>query len=398
MDVTPNRSRVPVQIRSYQPLLLAGTFLCVLVVLPLPSIQADDQPSFVHVVQQHYSHWTNGGSRPLSAELVSSLVTSPKIHGAEAAALASIHCYQRKSGQQAKPATLQYLTETRMEDPSLRRDQAASGANFSLNFQGFLNHIQSAPRKVLTAENISLDGISQGHLGDCYYLAGIGAAVHQDPSRIRRLLHPQDDGACDVHFPDGRRVHVPPLTDAQLALGSSAGKQGTWLNVLEVAGGIVEEQTRKERNASPLDLLGEGGDSIFTIQLLTAHRAAKELIRPHVKGSRPAPADHDVPRIAAQVEQQIRDGLARKHLICCGVGEWSVPPGMGKWHQYAILGCDRGMVHIWNPWGSHYHFEPKGTPGLQHGYVTQHGRFYMPIQDFVRVYGAVNVETHERIQ
>ena len=52
-----------------------------------------------------------------------------------------------------------------------------------------------------------------------------------------RRGHQQSDGSCEVVFFSGEKITVPKLTDAQVALGSSAGNQGLWLNVLEEAYG-----------------------------------------------------------------------------------------------------------------------------------------------------------------
>lgn len=115
-------------------------------------------------------------------------------------------------------------------DPTLRRDEAASGANLSHNYKSFLKHLQTAPRQLFTKEHPSLEGIAQGHLGDCYFIAGVGAAVHRDPEIVRRLIISRTDGSYEVRFRNGRHIHVPLLTDAELALGSNAGHQGIWLD------------------------------------------------------------------------------------------------------------------------------------------------------------------------
>lgn len=352
----------------------------------------DDSPSFGDVVQQHFSHWSRN-EKQLSATRVNALLADPKIKGPEAAAIAAIHCYQRKLKSSAHPITAEFLTEPRKEDANARRDQPAAGANLNLNYQGFLKHINTAPRKLFAVDKPALQGIKQGHLGDCYFVSAVGAAVHQNPAHVRSLFHPHADGACDVVFPNGHKAHVPPLTDAQIALGSSAGEQGLWLNVLEVAAGIVEEEHSRGMKEPALDKLGEGGDSVFTIQLLTGHKAIKELIRPHVNGHRQRPQGAEASRIAKKTGEELRETLSRGHLACCGIGDWQVPAGMASDHQYAILGYESGRVHLWNPWGGDYHFEPKSPAGLQNGYPTEHGQFTMPLDEFVAVFGGVNLET-----
>jgi hypothetical protein len=360
--------------------------------------RGDDVPQFHEVVNRHFDRWTHGEQGVLTERRVKELVLHPEIKGAEAAAIASIHSYQHKVGREAHVLTRNFLLTNHTENTNLRRDQAASGANLSHNFAEFFKHIKTAPRKAFAVDRPSLDSISQGHLGDCYFIAAVGAQTHRSPDPFLRLIQPNDDRSYEIRFPNGKQVIVPIMTDAQLALGSNAGNQGIWLNLLEIAAGIVEERERKAAGELPLDTLGGGGDSVFSIQLLTGHKALKHVIRPAVNGQHPPPAEQEVPVLATQISQVIDDGFKHRRLVCCGIGDWTVPPGLIKKHQYAIFGLNQGHIEIWNPWGHNYNFKPKGPPGMQHGYPTAAGRFFMPVHDFVRVFGAVNIESGQPLK
>ena len=67
-------------------------------------------------------------------------------------------------------------------------------------------------------------------------------------------------------------------------------------------------------------------------------------------------------------------------------------PGLGYGHAYAILDdspkTDR--VTLWNPWGNH--FAPKG-PGAEHGFVTEHGLFQVPLATLYGQFSTVHLET-----
>jgi len=363
-----------------------------------PALGVEELPHFHQIIERHFDRWTRGNHPVLTDLRVKELVLHPEVRGAEAAAIASIHLYQRKAGNEAHPLTREFLLTAHSENSALRRDQSASGANLSHNYTEFLKHIQSVPRQAFAIERPRLNEIAQGHLGDCYFIAAVGAETHRNSNPFRHLIHANDDRSYEVRFPNGRHVIVPMMTDAQLALGSNAGLQGIWLNVLELAAGIVEEQSRKLQGELPLDTLGGGGDSVFSIQLLTGHKTVKHRIRSHVSGAYPAPVEQDVPQLATRFSHLIHDGIENRRLVCCGIGDWSVPPGLIKKHQYAIFEVKRDHVEIWNPWGCKYHFKPNGTPGLQHGYETAGGRFSMPARDFVRVFGTVNIESDQPIR
>ena len=256
--------------------------LCPMLLL-ISTIHAEDLPRFHDVVDQHFVRWTHGGNGVLTEQKVHELVLHPEVRGPEAAAIASIHLYQRKAGRDAHPLTRAFLVATHHENSSLRRDQLASGANLSHNYIDFLKHIRSAPRKAFAVERPNLSSISQGHLGDCYFLAAVGAEAHRNPEPFLQLIHPNDDRSYEIRFPHGKSIVVPIMTDAQLALGSNAGHEGIWLNLLEVAAGIVEKRDRKIDGELPVDTLGGGRDAPL---LHTARRCAADAHVRHSPGPR----------------------------------------------------------------------------------------------------------------
>ena len=75
---------------------------------------------------------------------------------------------------------------------------------------------------------------------------------------------------------------------------------------------------------------------------------------------------------------------------------------MNLHHAYALLGYDRekDAFLLWNPHGTTH--RPAGLPGPVNGYITEHGRFLMPVVDFVKnVTGHISFETDvpvERIE
>ena len=68
-------------------------------------------------------------------------------------------------------------------------------------------------------------------------------------------------------------------------------------------------------------------------------------------------------------------------------------PGISPDHAYAVLGYDKGtdLVHVWNPHGNN--FTPKGTDGLQNGYITKRGEFDVPLRDLDQIFSDLNFET-----
>ena len=357
------------------------------------AVQGEDRVSFEDAVHRYFNRWSSGGSGILAEQRVNELVLNRDIRGAEAAAIAAIHLYQHKIRNNAQPLTRDFLVSKHKENLSSRRDQAGSGANVLHNYYQFLKHIKSAPRKVFAVERPSLDTITQGNLGDCYFVAAVGALAYTHPEQLLRMINQNSDHNYEIQFPNGKSVTVPKLTDAQLALGSNAGQQGVWLNVLEVAAGMVRTRSKNFANETPLDALGAGGDPAYSIQLLTGHTAVKHTIRKKVDGKSPMLEEAEIIPASKQIGRAIRDGLRHQRIVCCDIGNWDAPPGLINKHAYAILGIKQGQVEVWNPWGYKYQFEPKGKPGIQNGYYIEGGRFSVPLQDFVKIFNVVSIES-----
>src|SRR4051794_6619930 len=100
-----------------------------LILVPFRETDAKDQSSFYGVVNRHFNRWTNGGNQALTEHRVNELVLSSDVRGAEAAAIAAIHSYQKKVGHNTHPLTHEFLVTKHTENAGARRDQAAVGAN-----------------------------------------------------------------------------------------------------------------------------------------------------------------------------------------------------------------------------------------------------------------------------
>lgn len=385
-------------------------FAClVLVIVSSSESQAQKKKAgkgatFADVVETHFADWDHDGNGKLTSKEVDALVLSQKVTGDEAAAVAAIHIYLRDHKTPA-PLTKAFLQtpDKGAKDAPERRDLTQKGAHFGLHFSGFRQHISKAPREVFaTKEAPSLTGFHQGNLGDCYFLASVAAAIHADQAAFRKMFVPRNDGACDVRFFSGHVVHVPKLTDAEIALSSSAGEQGLWLNIIEKAFGEIKMQVRnanpkahkdtKGPNTLGLDVIARGGFSSEAIEVLSGMHAKYYEIR---KGSGEEPPHiQELPRMKAELHAALSASLPRKFLFCCGVpGSKSKPPGIVSNHAYAIVGYDAKtqMVTVMNPWGNK--FTPKGDPGLANGYTTEGGKFDVPLNDFVQICDGVYYQT-----
>jgi len=236
--------------------------LCIILLfgMSLPSRVKADETSFSAIVQSCFLSWVPDGSRSLTPSRIDQLVLNHQVKGDEAAAVAAIHIYFR-SHKEVRGLSKADLLQTDMaEDPHQRSDDLPQARGFNSRFSKFSQHLKMVTRTMFSNDAPRLEGIHQGPLGDCWVVSSIGAAVHFHPSRLKEMILPRPDGSCTVKFRDGRSVLVNRLTDSKIALSSTAGDQGLWLNVLEQAFGQVRKALMPKTRGMPgLDAISLGG-------------------------------------------------------------------------------------------------------------------------------------------
>ena len=359
------------------------SLFAVLLIVPgatISSKAADTAVTFASVVKSHYAEWTKGShDKKLTAERIGALVNNPKVRGDEAMAIAAVHNYLR--GKNApKEVDEKFLLEPK------KTDAKAKLAGFQDHFAGYRTHLKTVPHTLFAKDAPKRDGIRQGSVGDCYLVSTIGALVTYHPDRVKSMIQEEKGGAYTVKFPGNKPIKVPPLTDAQIVLGNSAGPQGLWLNVMAEAYAI--DRKSKGHPEVVEDDLG-GGSCIPIIELMTGEKAnqIKHISPSELAAKGKEGAEKEVEKLLLPVHEH-------KILACTSTSgktssKSSLPPGIAGHHAYGVIGFDPGKkeVTLWNPWGGD--FKPKGSPGLTHGYPRKEGAFTMPLCEYVVVYHAL---------
>ena len=358
----------------------AGSRVGTAALAPRPATRFADQ------VASYFDLWDDDGDGALSFAETSRRVPDTSIRDEAAAALAAIHLIQRF--QQWQHAA---FSRTELMAPS---DHATGHVPpFEIYYEECFAHIRATGRVLFEGDAPSLRSFHQGLLGDCYFVATLGAMIARNPSDMTPIVRAGPAGAFDVRFPNGETAKVGQVSDAEIALGSYVRGQGLWLNVLEKAYGELVARSLQRRMIfeDALDAVGSGGLATSAMALFTGCDAGVLKFRPD-----DAPMIDNALRVEgflAPTRDLLSSNLALRRLTCCGTTKAQTPPGIAKTHLYAVLDIDpkTDIVHVWNPWGNH--FDPKGPPGISDGYQVRDGHFFVPLRDFVRIFGSVIYQT-----
>jgi len=164
-------------------------------------------------------------------------------------------------------------------------------------------------------------------------------------------------------------------TDAEIALCSTAEKNGLWLTVLEKGYAVyVNRHTPVEkREISPTDIIGEGGYASHAVAMLTNHGYLS--IGSREKG----------------FAEALRKAVDTKCLICTALRQEIDVPELHHPHVYAVIGFNGKQVTLYDSIALP-HFEPKDPPGPKNGFKMEYGVFTVTLEQFRIVFDGIGYE------
>jgi hypothetical protein len=344
---------------------------------------------FLQQVTAHFNEWDRDRNGSLSADEIERAVADPKVTDVAAAAAVALRRAVRMDSSIA-PLSLEQISR----QVAGKANGATGQPHYLSMYAGALAYIRASRHEMFVSGLPRLDTLGQGHLGDCFLLAGLGAFVDHDPARLKEMMRVLPDGTVEVNFTSGQHLVLPAPSDGEIALGSRTRHDGVWGPMFEKAVGTVFlDRQKTARYVTPLSIVGVGGSPHTIVELVTGHRVRRSGCEAFQSGKT------DAAEVAAKLDE-IRGELvdARKHgkLIVGGtapMGKQAIVPGLYYNHSYAILDYDRSsdLVTFWNPIGNA--FKPKGAPGLKNGYETSYGRFKVPLPEAVMWFGSFSIET-----
>lgn len=216
---------------------------------------------------------------------------------------------------------------------------------------------------------VAMDDVSQGRLGDCYFVAALAAIADKNPDAIRRMITDNGDGTYIVRFHEGGAVAVDnrfPLYDGEPAYAEpgDTGKEGKELWVM-----LIEKAWAK---------LKGGYEQIRGSKVSMKSRDAMEALIGN-KTSTYYTARTDDDELLKVLEQASNKGLpctagtySKKHFDEATLEEMD-KKGVHPNHAYAVVRVDqkKKTIELYNPWGKEY-----ARPNLT---VAEFKRYYQVV-------------------
>lgn len=206
-------------------------------------------------------------------------------------------------------------------------------------------------------QSINSRALSQGSVGNCYFISALGAVADRDPKAVRSMIKDLGNNMYEVTFPGDRMRPqlVSGPTDAEKISYGTISSSGQWAAVLQKAYG----QYLQNNSNDPTHSFGNynsasrgsdgGGDPGTAVELLTGRRPSTNYDVKHTSLS-----DLEKSLVAAS-----RGGA----LMTTWTGEsWThdqahakqdVLDGLVRNHAYQVMGYDAKskVITLRNPWG-----------------------------------------------
>ena len=339
---------------------------------------------FLTIIDTNFGKWDGDANGELSMSELDVLVADSRITGDVASAVAAL-----KRASRSRKVAIPPLTSANIHDLAGREPQK-DWSNFPAMFSGGAKRIAAAKRVLFVSGGARLETVHQGHMGNCFSLAPLGAIAYGRPDYIvNEMIHELPDGKFEVKF-GKETVRVSTPTDSELAMTATTESDGIWVNVYEKAAGEARNvmKPEDEREATGLDALNRGGSAGTMLAFITGHDMVRFSCK-FAKDPKTTPEQFDAKLV--ELRAALTSAVQEKRLMTCGTITTKIP-GITPNHAYAVLGYDAGTDNIrcWNPHGDTTKI--KGEPGPENGYPLTDGVFEMPLPVFVKEFSGLAFE------
>ena len=362
---------------------------------PKPKVAPPAAPAvnLASLVNAFWPRWDKDGNQALDRREVVATIKDATTKNFEAAVAVLLYRQKYQPAGLGKPVSL-----TKDELLALVKEPKFAG-----EVQKQRDRLTRANRALFAKDDPDLSGFHQGATGDCFLLANIALLVQQRPERLRAMFSTLENRDIRVTMGDGQAVTVSPLTDGELLMGASFGRDsGVWLNVFEKAYAQIWKRAKEHNVKGGLSddegMYSEfisGGLSVPTMQTLTGRKAVPDAFRFGKETKEQEAKREELHTLLVRLMKENKLVLLHTRRDPDKRAGFVKPPGWPDAHTYALFGYDaeQRIVHCFNPWGNN--FKPKDAPGLQNGYETKGGRFDMPLAELMALFKSLSHETDE---
>jgi hypothetical protein len=228
---------------------------------------------------------------------------------------------------------------------------------------------------------VSIDDVRQGHLADCFFVAGLASVAFTHPEILAKAIKEKADGTMSIRLyhkkPDGsfeaddiRLDKIVPINaNGRPSFAHGATTTEMWPAWMQKA--YAAEVSNQKGSSASFDVINKGGQPTDALEALTG---------------KPARYVYVSPSQGESLFTTIKQAVATKKPITAGTPE-KLPAGapVHEWHTYSVLDTaehdGQKWVKVRNPWGYSEPGDPNGGDGV----------FEITVADFAKSFTSLNI-------
>jgi hypothetical protein len=258
--------------------------------------KAPSTTPFSMVVRANFNAWDRDKDGKLTDDELDEAVRNPRVKGDAAAAVAVLKHFARDLVDRKKDVPAFTLDD--LEAYEKRSAKPKAKHKYDEFFTEFKRKLGETSRELFPEKVPKLEAVKQGDLGDCYFMSMLGATVHLHPDKVCAMVEKVDGKHYAVQFGNKPKpIQILAPTDAEIALNTSAEKNGLWLTVIEkaFAAEVKRMLAKEDRPVSTTEVISYGGSAYQAIAVLTGQDSISvewddPKLRNHVKKALPSAA------------------------------------------------------------------------------------------------------------
>jgi Calpain family cysteine protease len=277
--------------------------------------------------------------------------------------------------------SLMVLIEPRMAKLPIPQDDRSAAIYKEFRGEAFVqggNRSKDVDKFLLDSEDVDINDVRQGHLGDCYLFAAMAAIAQANPQAIRDLIHKNDDGTYDVKlyiynskWQPHRRTPVimkkiQPLFPSWKKSGKSAyGHPSEGEDVgdpIELWPMLIEKAYAYYRSGYDMIEIQAGRDVEDIIPMLvkgvtkwdtkTYDLEDKDQTEETIVTTISQALEKNMPVTAGSKDEDTMPTEEQKKTVPCEYDlDRDAHPGVHPHHDYVPTRISKQSIDLYNPWG-----------------------------------------------
>lgn len=255
-----------------------------------PSSQGEATDQLRRIIEADYAYWTGGKEKPLTIWQIGRLQRNPSVRGGQAVLLGVLaltidHAHgfiDRLSYDSvmelAGGAKIMVKTSPALAGnaPDLNEPETFKFLNVVRNYHKLFDNLVSntTPEGFKLwgrANGPTIDGLQQGPVGDCYWIAAVEAVVVKRPDVVARAIRQIGPNRFELNLLGYEQPIAVTLTDGQMCQLNLDPHEGCWLTLLALGEAHIRDRFSDIVDfwrATPLGVVAHSGSQLKVLESL----------------------------------------------------------------------------------------------------------------------------------